>query len=158
MAIFYVSLCNRRRRLKTLSSLVLILLLTTSFSIAQINEKKDARLLARAEIQISSTQIIIKDDETFNRNSENPPNNDTEINNRANSNSDQLSPISLELGEGSSDTSLLINKVLKLEKDHDLTYKSPSLKAEDLPLVMSSADRKTVSVVLPPFLYFKQQF
>lgn len=39
-----------------------------------------------------------------------------------------------------------------------LTYESPSLNVEDLPLVMSSTDRKTVSIVLPPFLYFKQQF
>lgn len=45
-----------------------------------------------------------------------------------------------------------------LEKNTVLSYDSPSLRAEDLPLVMSSPDRKTVSVVVPPFLYFKTQF
>lgn len=38
------------------------------------------------------------------------------------------------------------------------TYESDTLNVEDLPLVMSSADKKTVSIVLPPFLYFKTQF
>jgi hypothetical protein len=56
------------------------------------------------------------------------------------------------------DTALSIERGLKLEKNPDLSYDSPTLRAEDLPLVMSSADRKTISVVLPPFLYFKTQF
>jgi hypothetical protein len=56
------------------------------------------------------------------------------------------------------DTALSIERELTLEKNPDLTYDSPTLRAEDLPLVMSSADRKTISVVLPPFLYFKTQF
>lgn len=38
------------------------------------------------------------------------------------------------------------------------TYESSSLGIDDLPLVMSSADKKTVSIVLPPFLYFKTKF
>mgnify|MGYP007056832620 FL=1 len=38
------------------------------------------------------------------------------------------------------------------------TYESDTLNVEDLPLVMSSADKKTVSIVLPPFLYFKTKF
>ena len=56
--------------------------------------------------------------------------------------------------KGSSDISLLTGSV----ENSELTYESPSLNVEDLPLVMSSADKKTVSIVLPPFLYFKQQF
>jgi hypothetical protein len=56
------------------------------------------------------------------------------------------------------ETALSIERGLALEKNPDLSYNSPSLKAEDLPLVISSADSKTISVVLPPFLYFKTQF
>lgn len=63
-----------------------------------------------------------------------------------------------ETGALPSDTILSIKNELKLEKNPDLSYDSPSLKAEDLPLVISSADRKTISVVLPPFLYFKTRF
>ena len=43
-------------------------------------------------------------------------------------------------------------------KNPDLTYESDSLHVEDFPLVISSGDKKTVSIVLPPFLYFKTQF
>jgi len=57
-----------------------------------------------------------------------------------------------------SDITPPVKNELTLGKDTVLSYDSPSLKAEDLPLVMSSPDRKTVSVVLPPFLYFKTQF
>jgi len=56
--------------------------------------------------------------------------------------------------KGPSDISLLTGSV----ENSELTYESPKLNVEDLPLVMSSADKKTVSIVLPPFLYFKQQF
>lgn len=56
--------------------------------------------------------------------------------------------------EGPGDISLLTGS----GENSELTYESPSLNVEDLPLVMSSTDRKTVSIVLPPFLYFKQQF
>ena len=41
---------------------------------------------------------------------------------------------------------------------NDQTYESDSLNVEDLPLVISTADKKTVSIVFPPFLYFKTQF
>ena len=42
--------------------------------------------------------------------------------------------------------------------DPNQTYESDSLNVEDLPLVISTADKKTVSIVFPPFLYFKTQF
>lgn len=57
-----------------------------------------------------------------------------------------------------SDITPSVKNELTLGRNAVLSYDSPSLKAEDLPLVMSSPDRKTVSVVLPPFLYFKTQF
>jgi hypothetical protein len=56
------------------------------------------------------------------------------------------------------ETALSIERGLTLGKNTDLSYDPPTLRAEDLPLVMSSADNKTISVVLPPFLYFKTQF
>ncbi len=108
--------------MKTLISLILITLVTTSFSIAQRNEETYSMLVAKAEIENSAVRNIFTD------------------------------------GEGSSDISLLVNNEPKLEKNPDQIYESSSLKAEDLPLVMSSADKRTMSVVFPPFLYFKTQF
>ena len=108
--------------MQTLIALILITIVTTSFSIAQSNEEIDSRLLAKADIEISTVRNAI---------------------------TDRRDP---------GDISLLIENELQLEKNPDLTYKSPSLKAEDLPLVMSSADKRTMSVVLPPFMYFKTQF
>lgn len=131
--------------MERLNTLVLMLLLTTSFSMAQSDEKKNVRLLAKGESRILSAKSIVKDEESFNGNSEN------------HANSHQLHPVSAEISGVSSDT-LLLNKVSELELDYDGSYKSPSLKVEDLPLVMSSEVRKTMGVVLPPFLYFKQRF
>lgn len=108
--------------MKTLISLILITLVTTSFSIAQSNEETDSVLVAKAEIENSADRNIFTD------------------------------------GEGPSDISLLVKNELKPGISPDQVYESPSLKAEDLPLVMSSADKRTMSVVFPPFLYFKTQF
>ncbi len=58
----------------------------------------------------------------------------------------------------SSDISSLVRNGFGPANNHDLSYESPSLKAEDIPLVMSSGDKKTMSVVMPPFMYFKQEF
>ena|GEM_PF-4134185 len=108
--------------MKTLISLILITLVTTSLSFAQSNEGPDSVLVAKAEIENSTVGNIITD------------------------------------GEGPGDISLLVKNELKPGISPDQIYESPSLKAEDLPLVMSSADKKTMSVVFPPFLYFKTQF
>lgn len=108
--------------MKTLISLILITLVTTSISFAQSNEDPESVLVAKAEIENSAVGNIISD------------------------------------GEGSKDISLLVKNELKPGISPDQVYESPSLKAEDLPLVMSSADKKTISVVMPPFLYFKTQF
>ena len=113
---------QQEKKVKTLISLILITLVTTSFSIAQSNEETDSVLVAKAEIENSADRNIFTD------------------------------------GESPSDISLLVKNELKLEKHPDQIYESPSLKAEDLPLVMSSADKRTMSVVIPPFLYFKKQF
>lgn len=144
--------------MKTLISFIFIMLVTTSFSIAQSNKETESRLLAKAETGISTERGIIKDGDVFKRNFENPPNKNAEINSPSTSGSDEPGPTSTELNAGSSDISLLVKNELKAEQNLDLTYESPSLKAEDLPLVMSSADKKTISVVMPPFLYFKKQF
>ena len=146
-----LSIYIRRRKLRTLIPFLLIMLVTTSFSIAQSNEKKD-------EIHALTVPYNIRNDETFKRNSENPRNRNARTNYRSNTSSDRLAPVSPEPGEGSGDISLSVKNELKSEKNLNLFYDSPSLKAEDLPLVMSSADKKTISVVLPPFLYFKTQF
>ena len=61
-------------------------------------------------------------------------------------------------GEDPSDITLLTESGLAKGLNQDRTYESQSLNVEDIPLVISSADKKTVSIVLPPFLYFKQQF
>ena len=113
---------QQEKKVKTLISLILITLVTTSFSIAQSNEEPDSVLLAKAEIENSADRNIFTD------------------------------------GEGSSEISLLVKNELKPENNPDQIYESPSLKAEDLPLVMSSTDKRTMSIVLPPFLYFKKQF
>ena len=113
---------QQEKKVKTLISLILITLVTTSFSIAQSNEETDSVLVAKAEIENSADRNIITD------------------------------------GEGPSDISLLVKNELKPENNPDQIYESPSLKAEDLPLVMSSTDKRTMSIVLPPFLYFKKQF
>ncbi len=108
--------------MQTLISLILITLVTTSFSFAQSSEEPDSVLVAKAEIENSTAGNIIAD------------------------------------GEDPGDISLLVKNELKPGISPDQIYESPSLKAEDLPLVMSSADKKTISVVMPPFLYFKTQF
>src|SRR3990167_6077195 len=113
---------QQEKKVKTLISLILITLVTTSFSFAQSNEETDSVLVAKAEIENSADRNIFTD------------------------------------GEGSSEISLLVKNELKPENNPDQIYESPSLKAEDLPLVMSSADKRTMSIVLPPFLYFKKQF
>lgn len=63
-----------------------------------------------------------------------------------------------DLKDSSRDISSSIKKELTLEKNLDLEYKSPKVKAEHLPLVMSTKDKKTKGIVFPPFLYIKKQF
>lgn len=137
---------------------VLTMLIIASSSPAQSDEKEKPRLLARAEVHSSSAPDILKADETIKINFES----DTKIKITMNrgffdKSDSQRSSVSDSI-RGSEDISLLIKDELDLEKNLDLNYKSPSLKAEELPLVMSSKDKKTKGVLLPPFLYFKKQF
>lgn len=60
--------------------------------------------------------------------------------------------------EASREISHFVKNDLNPKESPDQSYESPSLKAEDMPLVMSSADKRTMSVVIPPFLYFRTQF
>jgi hypothetical protein len=122
----------------------MIMLATTSFSIAQSSGKGDEGLLAKAEIHSLTVPYNIRDDETFKRNYADPRSGNAEKDYRSNA--------------GAGDISLAVKNELKSEENSDSSYHSSSLKVEDIPLVMSSADRNTISVVLPPFLYFKTQF
>jgi hypothetical protein len=54
---------QQEKKVKTLISLILIMLVTTSFSIAQSNEETDSRLLAKAEIENSADRNIFTDGE-----------------------------------------------------------------------------------------------
>ena len=108
-----------------------------SFSSAQ-EVGSDARLLARAETHTTSVTYNIRNGKTFK------------------SDTPKLAPAMA--ADGAADISLAVKNELDAEKNPGIFYSSPTLKAEDLPLVMSSPDRKTISVVLPPFLYFKTQF
>lgn len=127
----------RRKRLRTLIYTILMLTAAASFSSAQ-EVGSDARLLARAETHTTSVTYNIRNGKTFK------------------SDTPRLSPA------GSIDDTAGISRAVSEEldsgKSSGLSYNQPTLKAEDLPLVMSSPDRKTISVVLPPFLYFKTQF
>lgn len=116
----------------------MILTAAASFSSAQDLGVTDAGLLARAETRTNSVPYNIRSGGTFK--------NDTA----------KLSPV-VSMDETAS-ISLAVREELDAGKSSGLSYNSPSLRAEDLPLVMSSPDRKTVSVVLPPFLYFKTKF
>ena len=60
--------------------------------------------------------------------------------------------------EDPGDISLLTGTGPAGVENTEQTYESSSLNVDALPLVMSSADKKTVSIVLPPFLYFKTKF
>lgn len=60
--------------------------------------------------------------------------------------------------EDPGDISLLTRSGAAAGVSPDETYESDSLNVEDLPLVISTADKKTVSIVFPPFLYFKTKF
>ncbi|MDA2919396.1 hypothetical protein MYX76_07890 [Desulfobacterota bacterium AH_259_B03_O07] len=145
--------------MKRLIAISVLTMLMVSFgSLAQSNEMEESKLLAKAETHKSSVSKLINTDEKINSNFERNSNNTNIMNNGASKNSIHESSGASELENDSKDISLLIKSELNLEKSLDLVYRSPSLKAEELPLVMSSKDKKTKGVVLPPFLYFKIQF
>ncbi len=128
-----------------------------SFSLAQRSDEMHGKLMAKASTKTSATYTI-GDNMTIWGNSASPQSRDTGRIYRSELSPDPFDPASLEQSEDSGDVSLAIVNELKPVTNPDLKYQSPALKAEDLPLVMSTADRKTTSVVLPPFLYFKTEF
>ena len=129
--------------MRTLIPFILITLAATSFSAAGDNGKGDEGLLAKAEIRTLTVPYNIRDDETFKRNYA-PRGGDAGKDNRSNAGQDDISPA--------------VKNEMESERNSDSSYHASSFKVEDIPLVMSSADRNTISVVLPPFLYFKTQF
>ena len=123
--------------MRTLIYTLLILTAAASFSSAQ-SGGDDARLIARAETHTAPVTYNIRNGRTFKNDSP------------------KLTPVIAVVDVV--DIPLAVKNELKAERDTGIYYSSPSLNAQDLPLVMSSPDRKTISVVLPPFLYFKTQF
>ena len=128
----------RRKKVRTLIPLLLILLSSASFSAAQEKSGSDARLIARADTRETSVSYDIRSAETFR--------NDTV----------KTAPALSE--DETAGISRAVREELDSQRNSGLSYSPPSINLEDLPLVMSTTDRKTVSVVVPPFLYFKTQF
>ena len=136
----------------------LIALMIISSSIAQCDEKGKPALLAKAESEELSISKIANAHEKIKSSMQNESIKDRYSENGYPSNQDREHSGAVDSPEGSRDISLLIKKELNLEKNLDLQYKLPKLKAEQMPLVMSSKNTKTKGVVFPPFLYLKKQF
>lgn len=143
--------------MRTLILFILIMVSASSFSLAQSGGKIDGKLVAKASIKTSGTHIINSNMPVWN-NSVNSQSRNIDSVHKSELNTDLFDVVSKEQREDPDDTYLAIINDLKSETNPELKYQSPSLKAEDLPLVISSGDRKTTSVVIPPFLYFKTRF
>jgi hypothetical protein len=128
-----------------------------SFSFAENSDKMDGKLLAKASIRTYGTHIVSTNMDIW-ENSVISQSRNIDSVYKSELRTDTFDVVSREQSEDPDDTYLAIINELKSEAKTDSGYKSHKLKAEDLPLVISSADRKTTSVVIPPFLYFKTQF
>lgn len=137
---------------------LLIALMNTSSSLAQSDEKLEPTLLAKAESKELSFSKIADAHEKIKRNMESESIRNRHSDKEYSYNQDPQHSGALNSIDGSRDISLMIKNELNLEKSLDLKFKSPKLKAEQLPLVMSSKNAKTKGVVFPPFLYLKKQF
>jgi hypothetical protein len=137
---------------------LLITLMNTSSSIARSDDKLEPTLLAKAERKEISFSKIAHAHEKIKSNIESESIRNSYSDKGYSYNQDPQHSGALESSNGPKDISLLIKNELDLEKDLDLEYKAPRLKAEQLPLLMSSKDRKTKGAVFPPFLYLKKQF
>ncbi len=137
---------------------LLITFMTTSSSIAQSDDKLEPTLLAKADSKELSISKIAHAHEKIKSNIESESIRNSYSGNGHPYNQDPQHSGALDSSDGSKDISLLIKNELDLEKDLDLEYKAPRLKAEQLPLLMSTKDRKTKGAVFPPFLYLKKQF
>jgi hypothetical protein len=145
--------------MKTLIAMtVLIALVITSNSIAQSDEQLEPTLLAKAENKGLSISKIANAHEKIKSNmeSESITNRYSDTGYSDNQVPRHSGPLNME--DGSRDISLSIKKELALEKNLDLEYKSPKVKTEQMPLVMSTKNKKTKGVLFPAFLYLKTQF
>jgi len=121
---------------------LLTLLLISSNPIAQGNEEQEPMLLARAEPHESTISKIANAHEKIKSNIENESRKNSDIDNGFSYSLDRRGSATLDLRDGPKDISLLIKNELRLERSLDLEYKSRTLKAEQLPLVISSKDKK----------------
>ena len=137
---------------------VIIALMIISSSIAQCEENGEPALLAKAESEELSISKIANAHEKIKSSMQNEPTKDGNSERAYTSNQKPQHSGAADSSDASRDISLLIKKELNLEKNLDLQYESPKLKAEQMPLVMSSKNTKTKGVVFPPFLYLKKQF
>jgi hypothetical protein len=136
---------------------VLLLLMMTSGSFAQSDENLKSTLLARTENNELSISKIANEHEKIRSNVQQNSTANNSDNGYSVKRNTQHSGAS-DSKDGSRDISLLIKKELKSEKNLDLEYKSTKLKADHLPLVISSKNKKTRGIVFPPFVYLKKQF
>ena len=143
--------------MKTLVFFILITMSAASFSFAQSGNTVHGKLMAKASTRTYGAHIVSTDTHIWD-DSIGSQSRGTEKIYRSEINPDTLDAVSVEQSENSDDISQAVINELKSEAKTDSNYESHKLNAEDLPLVMSSADRKTTSVVIPPFLYFKTQF
>jgi len=137
---------------------LLTTLMITSNSIAQSNQELVPMLVAKVETHESSISKIADAHEKIKSNMESESIRNRYSDTGYSYKQDPQGSGTLDLEDGSRDISLSIKYELNLEKSLDLKYESPKLKAEQLPLVMSSKNKKTKGVVFPPFLYLKKQF
>ena len=145
--------------MKTLITITLLIaIMTTYSSIAQCDEKGEPALLAKAESEELSISKIANAHEKIKSNMGSESIRNKYSDKEYSYKQDPKHSDALNSSDGSRDISLLIKNELNLEKSLDLEYDSPKLKAEQLPLVMSSKNTKTKGVVFPPFLYLKKQF
>ena len=137
---------------------VLIALMIISGSIAQCDEKGEPALLAKAESEESSISKIDNAHEKIKSSMQNDSIKDSYPEQEYPSNRDPRHSDALDSNDHSRDISSLVKNELTLEKSLDLDYDSPKLKAEQMPLVMWSKNKKTKGFVFPPFLLLKKQF
>lgn len=137
---------------------ILTAVMISSSPLAQSADNGERIVLARADTRDSSDSIFMKADEEFNSTLEKKSVKNVDTVNRFPDKALPENSSHSKVGNASRDISLLIKNELNIERNLDLEYKSPRLKAEQLPLLMSSSDRKTKGAVLPPFLFFKKQF
>ena len=137
---------------------VLMALIITSSAIARSGEQPEPALLAKANNKELSISKITDAHEKIRSNIERESTTNSYSDRGYSDNQVPQHSVHSDLKDSSRDISSSIKKELTLEKNLDLEYKSPKVKAGQLPLVMFTKDKKTKGFVFPPFLYLKKQF